>query len=79
MYKIFHKEDYLELNSLKDKSKAKIHLNQGASMQELTLNNHELIKDMHPLTYDNTYSTILFPFTNRIKDGMYNFERKTYR
>jgi len=80
MYKIFHKADYLELNSLKDKSKAKIHLNQGASMQELTLNNHELIKDMHPLTYDNTYaSSILFPFANRIKDGRYNFEGKTYQ
>lgn len=80
MYKIFHKEDYLELNSLKDKSKAIIHLNQGARVNELTLNGHELIKDLYPLTYDNTYaSSILFPFANRIKDGSYDFEGETYQ
>jgi len=73
-------QDYIEIEDLHNTSYAKIYLNQGASLQELTLNSHELIKDMHPLTYDNTYiSAILFPFANRIKDGRYDFEGKTYQ
>ncbi|OBX27014.1 hypothetical protein A9996_01090 [Gelidibacter algens] len=61
-------------------SKAKIHLNQGASLQELTLGGHELIKDMSPFAYDTTYaSSILFPFANRIKDGSYTFEGISYQ
>jgi aldose 1-epimerase len=59
---------------------AKIQINQGASLQKLTINNHELIKDLHPLTYSNTYaSSILFPFANRIKDGNYQFKDKNYQ
>lgn len=86
MYKINHisnlenNQDYIEIEDLHKTSYAKIYLNQGSSLQELTLNNHELIKDMHPLTYDNIYtSAILFPFANRIKDGRYDFEGKTYQ
>lgn len=37
-------------------------------MKELILSRHELIKDLYPLTLDNTYaSSILFPFANRTK------------
>ncbi|NEW80697.1 MAG: aldose 1-epimerase, partial [Gelidibacter sp.] len=37
-------------------------------------------KDLHPLTYDNTYaSAILFPFANRIEDGSYVYENRTYQ
>jgi len=59
---------------------AKIHLNEGASLQELTLNNIELIKDLNPLTYKSTYaSALLFPFANRIEDGKYSFNHKNFQ
>jgi aldose 1-epimerase len=70
----------LEIFSSDKSSYAKIFLNQGASLQELTLNGQELIKDMSPMTYENTYaSSILFPFANRIQDGSYEFEGKSYQ
>jgi len=72
-------QDYLLIEDTLKTSRAKIYLNLGGSLQQLTLNNHELIKDML-LTYDNTYaSAILFPFVNRVKDGRYDFEGKTYQ
>ena len=86
MYQIKHTKDLknsLNLFEIEDSSKtsyAKIHLNLGGSLQELTLSNHQLIKDLHPLTYNNTYaSAILFPFANRIADGSYVFDHKTYQ
>ena len=73
-------QEYLELYSPNKDSYAKIHLNQGASLQALRLKGQELIKDMSPMTYEDTYaSAILFPFANRIKDGRYQFEDKTYQ
>jgi aldose 1-epimerase len=82
MFSIQHDRDldYLEVKNSKNNIYAKIHLNLGSSLQELRLNSQELIKDMSPMTYDNTYaSSILFPFANRIQDGMYEFEGNTYQ
>ena len=86
MYQIKHTKDlknrlnFLEIEDSSKRSYAKIHLNLGASLQELILSNHQLITDLHPLTYNNTYaSAILFPFANRIADGSYVFEHKTYQ
>lgn len=85
MYKINHiknsenNQDFIEIENLLINSYAKIYLNQGASLQDLKLSNHILIKDMHPMTYDKTYaSSILFPFANRVKDGTYQFNGETY-
>ena len=73
-------QKYLELLSSNKSSFAKIHLGQGGSLQSLIINEHELIKDMSPMTYEYTYaSAILFPFANRIKDGCYEFEGNTYQ
>lgn len=73
-------------NSLKtieifnDTTFAKIVLNQGASLQELTLNSVPIIQDLHPLKYQDTYaSSILFPFASRIEDGKYAFENVAYQ
>ncbi|AUP77559.1 aldose 1-epimerase [Flavivirga eckloniae] len=76
MYKIYHNKalNTLEIENSKDEVYGKIHLDAGASLQELTLKGHTIIKDLAPLTYANTYaSSILFPFANRIKDGAYTF------
>lgn len=86
MYKINHihnKEqelNYLTLESVDNNSNAKICLELGGSLQELKLNNNSIIKDLHPLTYETTYaSAVLFPFSNRIKDGKYTFKQKQYQ
>ncbi|MDG1729931.1 MAG: aldose 1-epimerase [Algibacter sp.] len=71
--------DYIEIEDSEKICYAKIHLNLGASLQELLLNKHHIIKDLSPLTYDSTYaSSILFPFANRIEDGVYKFGGKDY-
>ncbi|MHB1147906.1 MAG: aldose epimerase family protein, partial [Lutibacter sp.] len=86
MYQIKHTKDlknslnFIEIEDSNKASYAKIQLNLGGSLQELILLNHHLIKDLHPLTYNNTYaSAILFPFANRIADGSYVYENKTYQ
>ncbi|WP_298319537.1 aldose 1-epimerase [uncultured Aquimarina sp.] len=83
MYKqIIHKEEgleFIELFDNKAQSRAKISLDQGASLLNLKLNNTQVIA-MNPLTYEDTYaSSILFPFVNRVKNGTYNYNDKTYQ
>ncbi|WP_298342824.1 aldose 1-epimerase [uncultured Algibacter sp.] len=82
MFKINHNKDLnvLEIKDSKKQLFGKIHLNDGASLQELTLGGHEIIKDLSPLSYETTYaSSILFPFANRVKDGYYTFNEKKYQ
>lgn len=84
LYQIQHtfdaekKLNYVELCT--DSSSAKIILNQGASLQELKINDVSVIKDLTPITYDKSFaSSILFPFSNRIKDGKYSFQNVDYQ
>ena len=81
MYSInLHSDDYIELQSADAKSYAKIQLREGASLQSLRLANKEIIKDLSPLSYAETYaSALLFPFVNRVKDGKYSFEGQNYQ
>ena len=59
---------------------AKIDLNKGASLQLLTLDSVPIIKDLSPISYQESFaSSILFPFANRIKDGKYVFNTITYQ
>ncbi|MGY5351999.1 aldose epimerase family protein [Wenyingzhuangia sp. IMCC45533] len=71
---------YLEVASSNGISVAKICLNRGAALEALKLKGETLIKDLAPLTYENTYaSSILFPFANRIKDGKYNYKGQEFQ
>ena len=82
MYNISHhkKLNYLEITNAENSLYAKIYLNNGASLQELILNGHEIIKNLSPLSYADTYaSSILFPFANRIKDGKYAFQEEEFQ
>ncbi len=82
MYNINHNKasNYLVVENATNKLFAKIYLNDGASLKELTLNGHTIIEDLSPLTYADTYaSSILFPFANRIKDGKYSFNGNTFQ
>jgi len=79
-YQINHTKTTLEITNVKHHSFAKIHLDQGASLQELKIGSHILIKQLSPLEYKNTFaSSILFPFANRINDGIYLFNEETYK
>ena len=82
LYKVIKNKQstILEITDSKNSLHAKIHLEQGASLQELTLNGHHLITSLEPLTYSTTYaSSILFPFANRVKDGIYEFNAKNFQ
>ena len=72
--------DYIAIQNSAKTTSAKIYTSLGASLQELNLNGKNIISDLSPLTYNNTYaSSLLFPFANRIKDGVYAYEGKTYQ
>ncbi len=82
MYTIQHikAQNIIEVTNAKASVYGKIYLDQGASLQELTLNGHEIIQDLKPLEYKDSYaSSILFPFANRIKDGIYEFKGQSFQ
>ncbi|WP_242085666.1 aldose 1-epimerase [Aestuariivivens sediminis] len=82
MYQIIHHKElnHLEVEHPGLKNRAKIYLNDGASLQEFQLNGHAIIQDLSPLTYESTYaSSILFPFANRVKDGVYAYAGKNFQ
>lgn len=81
MFQIHYQKESnaLELKHSNQSFYAKIYLDQGASLQELTLNNTPVMVDLNPLVYADTYaSAILFPFANRVKDGVYVFNKTQY-
>ncbi|WP_405608258.1 aldose 1-epimerase [Polaribacter sp. Asnod1-A03] len=82
MYTINHIKEtkVIEVTNTDKTVFGKIFLDQGASLQELTLNKKTIIQDLKPLEYKTTYaSSILFPFANRIKDGLYSFNNKEFQ
>ena len=59
--------NYIELKNSNGDSNAKIYLNLGGSLQELTLQKKIIIKSSHTVTYEKSYaSAVLFPFVNII-------------
>jgi len=82
VYKIEHKKEgnYLELSNSEINFRAKIFLDQGGSLQELTLNNIPVIKEFEPVSAEKKYaSSILFPFTGRVENGKYTFNNTMYQ
>ena len=72
--------NYLELSNQKNNTYAKIYLDQGASLQDLVINKKIIIKNLNTSKYEDTYeSSLLFPFANRIKNGVYQFQNKTHK
>jgi len=82
VYNINHNKEanILEVTNSDTTVFGKIHLNQGASLQELTLGGKKIIEDLSPLNYEDSFaSSILFPFANRIKDGVYSFNNEAFQ
>jgi aldose 1-epimerase len=75
--------DYFHI--FNDNVSCKVFPNLGASVQELTINSIPVIDgidiDKSGLEdYKNTYkSSLLFPFPNRVQDGLYIFNQEPYR
>lgn len=58
---------------------AKIDLNKGGSVQHLMLQNKTIIHDQIGINYASTFaSAILFPFVNRVENGIYDFKGNRY-
>jgi len=69
--------DYLELKNSNGNTNAIIYPQLGGSLQELTLRDRTIIKKTSSLEYKKSYaSAILFPFTNRLENGSYIFQKK---
>lgn len=71
---------FLELKNTTGTAKARIFLDEGARLQKLDFEGVSVIDDESSLPYKETFaSSILFPFANRIKNGLYSFEGKKYQ
>ncbi|NNC45909.1 MAG: aldose 1-epimerase, partial [Winogradskyella sp.] len=70
----------IELGSTKDNNKALFCLKQGGRVDHLTLNNESILADLPATMYHEHYaSAILFPFANRVKNGIYEFNNNRYQ
>lgn len=55
-------------------------IDKGASLQSLLIQGKEVIKLPNSWLYEDCYaSAVLFPFANRIQEGAYDFDGKTYQ
>ena len=82
MYQIRHikEENCLELSNTTINFLAKIYLDLGGSLQKLTLNNKQIIREFSTDSIEKKYaSSILFPFSGRVKKGKYTFNDTDYQ
>ena len=70
---------FLALQSGCGMSKAMICLDQGGRLSDFVFENIQILAPYQPASYkDNYASSVLFPFTNRLKDGEYSFNDSKY-
>lgn len=73
-------EDELSLTSPNGKMQATFSLKEGGRLKSLHYKDKAVIADPENSTYTNHFAAaVLFPFANRIKDGKYTFERKSFQ
>ncbi len=73
-------KDYLEISNSDQSCYAKIELSLGGSLQELSLQNKTIISSKYTKPYNESYaSAILFPFSNRVELGKYNFDNEVFQ
>ena len=59
---------------------AEIDLNSGASLQALKIEGKQILANLHPLKYEHSFNAaLLFPFANRIDNGVYSYNNKSYQ
>jgi aldose 1-epimerase len=70
----------IELSDKTGTNFAKIDLNLGASLQALKIKGKQILANLHPLKYKHSYNAaLLFPFANRIDNGAYSYNNKSYQ
>lgn len=72
-----NQQRFITVSHTAEKVFAKISLDEGASLQELSFGKTQVIKKQPNFEYKDSYaSSILFPFCSRIENGAYEFEGK---
>lgn len=81
MFKIEHNKTFIELTNITDGSSAVIALNnQGGRLKSLQFNNKLIVADLKKADYLKSHAgAILFPFANRVNQGTYEFNGKSYQ
>tara|TARA_B110000208_G_scaffold164547_1_gene202174 strand:- start:731 stop:1633 length:903 start_codon:yes stop_codon:yes gene_type:complete len=71
---------FVILKNIDESTLAKINLNQGGRLEELKFSKKTIIKEIESFKYSNSYaSSILFPFSSRVENGVYHFNGNTYQ
>ena len=83
MFKIYNSSEKngqtLSIISGCETTKSSICLTKGGSLEQLIVNGEEIVTNLAQFPYNQTYaSSILFPYANRVKDGLYRFKGKNY-
>ena len=79
-YKFEVDKNSIKIKNNKDNLVAFVDLINGGSLQHLKLNGITLIEEKKEFTYSDSFaSSLLFPFVNRLKNGVYSFKNKYYQ
>ena len=71
-------QNYIQIKNNNDDLVAFIDLINGGSLQHLQLNGITVIERKKEFSYSDSFaSAILFPFVNRLKNGIYSFKNKS--
>ena len=73
-------QNYVEIKNNNDDLVAFVDLINGGSLQHLQLNGLTLIEPKKEFLYSDSFaSSILFPFVNRLKNGIYYYKNKSHQ
>ena len=79
-YKFEVDESSIKIINNEDKLVTSIDLLNGGSLQHLVLNGITLIEEKKEFAYSESFaSALLFPFVNRLKNGVYSFKNKYHQ
>ncbi|MEM6685521.1 MAG: aldose 1-epimerase, partial [Bacteroidota bacterium] len=80
MFQVHENDHIIEISSKSQIAYAGINLHEGGRIFEVILNDQRIISDQKGFPYSqSSASAIMFPFVNRVQDGKYTFEGKTYQ
>ena len=79
-YKFETDQNYIQIKNKNDDLVAFVDLINGGSLQHLKLNGITIIEQKKEFAYSESFaSALLFPFVNRLKNGVYSFKNKFHQ